>query len=139
MSIECFRDAPCTAMCCLLVCHGGSLHVPERLIWAGGWHGRWVGSWHGHAGPNSGLSKTHRFNPDYAHHFSLLLSVFPSIDLPPFLPPLPPTHLLSSSLLLLFLLLTSHSSITTLQPTQKTDAPHSLACFHAVTSFHLCP
>lgn len=54
----------CAAMCCLLVSHGGSLHVPERLIWAGAWHGRWVGSWHGHVGPNSGLSKTHSFNPD---------------------------------------------------------------------------
>lgn len=32
-------DVPCMAMCCLLVCHGGSLHVPKRLIWAGAWHG----------------------------------------------------------------------------------------------------
>lgn len=33
-------DVPFKAMCCLLVCHGGSLHVPERLIWVGAWHGR---------------------------------------------------------------------------------------------------
>lgn len=64
LSIKWFGDVSCAAMCCLIVCHGGSLHVPERLIWAGSWHRSWVGGWHGHDGPNSGLSKTLHFNLD---------------------------------------------------------------------------
>lgn len=122
----------------LLVCHGGSLHVPERLIWAGAWHGRWVGSWHGHGGPNSGLSKTHRFNPDYAHHFSLSRSLhFPPLTS---LPPSFPTHAFA-----LFLspaaLSPAHASRfhRNLKAYPKTDAPHRLTCCRAVTSFLFVP
>lgn len=78
---------PCAAMCRLLVSHGGSLHVPERMIWAAAWHGRRLGSWHGHVGPNSGLSKNPAVLIRIKPIISLsLLSVFPSIDLTPSLP-----------------------------------------------------
>lgn len=98
---------PCAAVCRLLVSHRGSLHVPERMIWAAAWHGRWLGSWHGHVGTNSGLSKNPAVLIRIKTIISLsLLSVFPSIDLPHSLPPcftsslfpfsFPPTHLLSS-------------------------------------------
>lgn len=130
---------PLAAVCRLLVCHGGSLHVPEWLIWAGAWHGRWVGGWHGHGGPNSGLSKTHRFNPDYAHHFSLSLSAF-SLHWPPSLPPSFPTHAFA-----LFLspaaLSPAHASLfhrNLKADTQKPDAPHWLTCCLVIT-FSLCP
>lgn len=39
-ALNVFGMFPARAMCCLLVCHGGSLHVPEQLIWVGAWHGR---------------------------------------------------------------------------------------------------
>lgn len=102
----------CAAVCCLIVCHGGSLHVPELLIWVGAWHATatvggmlaWMRqSWIGI------VQKTpHRFNPDYGRRLCL------SPSLPLFLPPLlafslflPPAALSP---------LTSHHSIKTLKP-----------------------
>lgn len=40
--IKCVWDVPFVAVCCLLVCRGGSLHVPEQLIWVAAWHGKAV-------------------------------------------------------------------------------------------------
>lgn len=137
-------DVPCMAMCCLLVCHGGSLHVPKRLIWAGAWHGI--------ATVGGELARTvlARDCPkptdliritaiiSLSRSLSLCLSLFSSTDPHPHprsIPRLLPTQSLASSVLLLFLLLVPHSSITTLQPTPQNQRSHWLLCCHG-DSFH---
>lgn len=120
-----FWDVPSTAICCLHVCHGGSLHVPDRLICAGAWHGKYEGSWHGHSCPNQDCPK-----PTVLIRIMPIISLFCSLYFPP-LTSLPPMHSLSSSLLLF--LLTLHSSIATLKPTKKkrgSTLAGSLPCCH---------
>lgn len=73
-----FWDVPSAAMCCLHVCHGGSLHVPDRLIWAGGWHGKYERSWHGHSGPNQDCPK-----PTVLIRIMPIISLFCSLYFPP--------------------------------------------------------
>lgn len=135
MCLGCSLRGPCAVCLCVMEAPGMC-----QSVWFGLGLGtrdlRWVGSWHGCHGPNSGLSKTRRFNPDYAHHFSLSLSLSVSISLhwaPS--PPFPPT-------LFLFLLLVLHPSINTLQPyPKKYKAPTgcSVAMVTAcATSFHSC-
>lgn len=135
-----FPAQPCAACLCVMeapcMCQSGRFGLGFGI--GESW---WVGSWHGHGCPNSGLSKTHRFNPDYDHHFSLfplLLSVFPSIDLPSSLLPHPRIHCLPLSCC-------SFSCSCLTLPSQpykaypkkkKNNAPRWLVCCHGDHSCH---